>query len=146
MPGDDIVFGGSGNDTIGGFAGNDILSGDGGDDIIRGGAGDDILMGVTGDDILKGGSGADTFVFGNGDGTDIIRDFEVGMDKIGLVDGELTFEDLTITQQATNTVLGVASTGETLAVLNRTQSSSLTESSFVVVPDVSNLEEALTLI
>ena len=146
MPGDDIVFGGSGNDTIGGFAGNDILSGDGGDDIIRGGAGDDILMGVTGDDILKGGSGADTFVFGNGDGTDIIRDFEVGMDKIGLVDGELTFEDLTITQQATNTVLGVASTGETLAVLNRTQALSLTESSFVIVPDVSNLEEALTLI
>ena len=146
MPGDDRGFGGSGNDVIGGFAGNDILSGDGGDDIIRGGAGDDILMGVTGDDILKGGSGSDVFVFGNGDGTDIIRDFEVGIDKIGLVEGELAFEDLTITQKANYTVLGVADTGETLAIIGKTQASSITESSFMVVPDVSNPDEALALI
>ncbi|MEL7334245.1 MAG: hypothetical protein AAFN12_18510, partial [Cyanobacteria bacterium J06560_2] len=90
-------------DRILGDDGNDILSDDSGDDIIRGGAGNDILMGVTGNDILVGDNkssrgGADVFVFGNGDGTDIIRDFEVGIDQIGLVEGELTFEDLTITQ------------------------------------------------
>lgn len=144
--GDDILFGGSGSDRMFGGEGDDILSGDTGDDVLTGGAGDDVLMGVTGNDRLIGGEGRDLFVFGNGDGTDIIRDFTVGTDLIGLVEGELTFQDLTITQQATNTVLGVASTDETLAVLNRTQASSLMESSFTTVPDVSNLEEAMALI
>jgi len=35
----------------------------------------------------------------NGDGTDTIVDFEMGIDRIGLVEGELTFADLTITQK-----------------------------------------------
>ena len=53
-------------------------------------------MGVTGNNILVGdnfssGSGSDTFVFGNGDGTDTVLDFEVGIDQIGLVEGELVF-------------------------------------------------------
>ena len=149
--GNDIIFGGEGNDRIGGKAGNDILSGDAGDDLIWGDAGDDILMGVTGNDILVGdnfssGSGSDLFVFGNGDGTDTILDFEMGIDRIGLVDGELVFTDLTLTQDGTNTLLGVADSGEVLAVLNNVQASSLTESSFAVVPDVSNPEEALAII
>ena len=149
--GNDIIFGGAGNDRIGGKAGNDILSGDAGDDFIWGDSGDDIIMGGTGNDILvgdnfSGGSGSDLFVFGNGDGTDTILDFEVGTDRIGLVDGELTFEDLTITQDGNNTLLGVTSSGETLAVLNNVQASALGADSFAVVPDVSNPEEALQLI
>ncbi|MEL6325306.1 MAG: pre-peptidase C-terminal domain-containing protein [Cyanobacteria bacterium J06626_23] len=149
--GNDIIFGGGGNDRIGGKSGNDILSGDAGDDMIWGDDGDDILMGVTGNDILVGdnrssGSGSDLFVFGNGDGTDTILDFEVGTDRIGLVDGELTFADLTLTQDGSSTLLGVTSTGETLAVLNNVQASALGESSFEVVPDVSNPDEALALI
>ncbi|MEL6385534.1 MAG: hypothetical protein AAFQ89_24355, partial [Cyanobacteria bacterium J06626_18] len=112
---------------------------------------DDILMGVTGNDTLIGdnfsnGSGSDTFVFGNGDGTDTILDFEVGIDSIGLVEGALIFADLTITQEGNTTLLGVASSGETLAVLNGVQASALTESSFEVVADVSNPEEAMALI
>ncbi|MBE9063506.1 Ig-like domain-containing protein [cf. Phormidesmis sp. LEGE 11477] len=151
MGGDDIIFGGEGNDRIGGKSGNDILSGDAGDDIIFGDDGDDIIMGVTGNDILvgddfSGGSGSDLFVFGNGDGTDTILDFEVGTDRIGLVEGELAFADLTLTQDGENTLLGVTSTSETLAVLNGVQASSLGESSFAVVPDVSNIEEALALV
>ncbi|MEO1396049.1 MAG: pre-peptidase C-terminal domain-containing protein [Cyanobacteria bacterium J06634_5] len=149
--GNDIIFGGNGNDRIGGKSGNDILSGDAGDDFIWGDDGDDIIMGVTGNDILVGdnfsnGSGSDLFVFGNDDGTDTILDFEVGIDRIGLVEGELTFADLTITQDGSNTLLGVTSSGETLAVLNDVQASSLTESSFTVVADVSNPEEAMALI
>ncbi|MGB3300992.1 MAG: pre-peptidase C-terminal domain-containing protein, partial [Phormidesmis sp.] len=151
MGGNDIIFGGGGSDRIGGKSGNDILSGDAGDDFIWGDAGDDIIMGVTGNDILVGdnlsqGSGSDLFVFGNGDGTDTILDFEVGIDRIGLVEGELMFADLTITQEGNNTLLGVASSGETLAILNGVQASSLTESSFAVVADVSNPEEAMALI
>ncbi|MEM9002142.1 MAG: hypothetical protein AAGE59_01315 [Cyanobacteria bacterium P01_F01_bin.86] len=148
--GDDIIFGGEGSDRIGGKAGDDILSGDAGDDIIWGDDGDDILMGVTGNDILTGdngssGSGSDTFVFGNGDGTDTITDFEVGTDFIGLVEGELVFENLTFTQDGANTLLGVSSTNEALAILNNVQASALDASSFVIVPDVSNPSEALAI-
>jgi len=151
MGGDDIIFGGEGNDRIGGKSGNDILSGDAGDDQIWGDDGDDILMGVTGNDILVGdnfsdGSGSDLFVFGNGDGTDTILDFEVGTDRIGLVEGELVFSDITLTQDGSNTLMGVASTGEILAVLNNVQASVLSEDSFAIVPDVSNPEEALQII
>ncbi|MEM7061649.1 MAG: amidase family protein [Cyanobacteria bacterium P01_B01_bin.77] len=144
--GNDIIFGGDGNDRIGGKAGNDILSGNAGDDTIWGDAGDDILMGVTGNDILvgdSGSSGSDLFVFGNGDGTDTILDFEVGIDRIGLVDGELTFADLSLIQDAGNTLINVTSSGDTLAILNNVQTSSLTQSSFAIVPDVSNANEVL---
>ena len=151
MGGNDIIFGGDGNDRIGGKSGNDILSGDAGDDFIWGDDGDDIIMGGTGNDILVGdnfsnGSGSDLFVFGNDDGTDTILDFEVGTDRIGLVEGELTFADLTITQDGSMAVLGVASTGEAIAMLQGVQAASLTESSFEVVADVSNLEDAMALI
>ncbi|MEM6352734.1 MAG: hypothetical protein AAF766_18415 [Cyanobacteria bacterium P01_D01_bin.14] len=151
MGGNDIIFGGSGDDRIGGKSGNDILSGDAGDDIIYGDAGDDILMGVTGNDILvgdnfSGASGSDLFVFGSGDGTDTVLDFEVGIDRIGIVEGEFTFEDVTLTQDGANTLLGIADSGEVLAVLNGVQASALGESDFVTVPDVSNPEEALALI
>ncbi|MEM7061675.1 MAG: pre-peptidase C-terminal domain-containing protein [Cyanobacteria bacterium P01_B01_bin.77] len=149
--GNDIIFGGEGNDRIGGKAGNDILSGDAGDDVIWGDDGDDILMGVTGNDILIGdnfsdGGGSDLFVFGNGDGTDTILDFEVGRDRIGLVEDELVFADLTLAQDGANTLLGIAETGETLAILNNVQASTLGENSFVIVPDMSNPEEALAII
>ncbi|MEO1396053.1 MAG: DVUA0089 family protein [Cyanobacteria bacterium J06634_5] len=151
MGGDDIIFGSDGNDRIGGKSGNDILSGDAGDDFIWGDDGDDIIMGVTGNDTLVGdnfsnGSGSDLFVFGNGDGTDTILDFEVGTDRIGLVEGELLFADLTLTQDGNNTLLGVASTSETLAILNNVQASALSESSFETVADVSNVEEALAIV
>jgi len=149
--GNDIIFGGEGSDRIGGKSGNDILSGDAGDDFIWGDDGDDILMGVAGNDILVGdnfsdGSGSDLFVFGNGDGTDTILDFEVDIDRIGLVEGELTFADLILTQDGSAAVLGVASTGESIAILQGIQATDLTKSSFEVVADVSNVEEALTII
>ncbi|MEM6352732.1 MAG: hypothetical protein AAF766_18400 [Cyanobacteria bacterium P01_D01_bin.14] len=57
-----------------------------------------------------------------------------------------TFADPTLTQDIENTLLGVTTTGEALAILNNVQASALTENSFAVVPDVSNPEEALALI
>ncbi|NEP19842.1 MAG: D-alanyl-D-alanine carboxypeptidase, partial [Leptolyngbya sp. SIO4C1] len=151
MGGNDIIFGGEGNDRIGGKSGNDIISGDAGDDMIWGDSGDDIIMGVTGNDTLvgdnfSGSSGSDLFVFGNGDGTDTILDFQVGTDRMGLVEGELTFTDLTLTQDGANTLLGVASSGEVLAVMNNVQASALSAGDFEIVPDVSNPEQALAII
>ena len=107
-------------------------------------------MGVTGNDILvgdndSGGSGSDLFVFGNGDGTDTILDFEVGVDRIGLMEGELVFADLSLTQDGDNTLLGVTSTGETLAVLQNVQASALGANSFEIVPDISDPSGGLSL-
>ena len=147
--GDDILFGGRDDDTInggteddfvGGGQGNDVLSGDAGDDIIRGGQGDDSLTGGTGNDYLIGNGGSDTFVLGQGDGTDAIEDFNLEEDKIGLVEGELTFADLSITQAEANTVLSVTATGEELATLQNVNAEDLTEDLFVTVPDIVNPE------
>jgi len=108
-------------------------------------------MGGLGNDVLAGdnqskGSGSDLFVFSSGDGIDTIVDFEVGTDRIGLVEGSFTFDDLTITQNGNNTLLGIASSGEAIAILNGIQANNLSESSFEVIADVSKLEEALELI
>jgi len=54
----------------------------------------------------------------------------------------LAFEDLTITQDGSNTLLGITNSGETLAVLNGVDASTLNADSFAIVPDVSNPEEA----
>jgi len=144
--GSDIAFGGSGRDRIFGGEERDVLIGDMGDDFLSGGAGDDILMGVTGRDTLVGNAGADLFVFGTGDGQDVVKDFEIGTDTIGLVTGELTFEDLMITQRGSATLLGVADSGESLAVLRNVQADLLTADSFAIVPNVTSVEEAQTLI
>ena len=141
--GDDTLFAGEGNDRVLGFNGNDLLSGDAGDDTVIGGNGDDLIMGVTGNDLLRGGNGSDTFIFGNGDGTDIIRDFDQGVDKIGLVQGELRFRDITLSQLNNTTLIGVADTGETLAVIRNTDAADFTRDSFVTVPDISSIDDVL---
>jgi serralysin len=84
--GNDRLDGKDGNDILEGGSGNDRLTGDRGDDKLFGGEGDDILIGVRGSDILVGGDGYDQFVFKRGDRLnselDVIRDFQVGTDKI----------------------------------------------------------------
>ena len=78
------------NNVVSGNSGNNLLSGLGGNDTINGGAGDDILVGGAGSDILTGGSGSDTFSYNlisdsNGtSSTDLIQDFQQGVDKIDL--------------------------------------------------------------
>ncbi|WP_189635561.1 VCBS domain-containing protein [Rhizobium grahamii] len=62
-----------------------ILGSSGGDTIV-GGAGADIINGLGGNDTLTGGAGNDQFRLQTNSGTDVITDFTVGQDKIGLVD------------------------------------------------------------
>lgn len=117
--GDDSIFGGAGNDRIGGKGGNDLLFGDDGDDQIWGDDGDDLLLGGVGNDTLtgddfSGGQGRDTFALAVGHGTDIITDFEVGTDVIGLLNG-LDLGAITQTVQGTDLLLNTG--GETLAVV-----------------------------
>ncbi|WP_413168090.1 Ig-like domain-containing protein [Capilliphycus salinus ALCB114379] len=126
--GNDVIFGGTGNDRIGGKGGNDQLFGDEGDDGIWGDDGDDLLRGGLGNDTLtgddfSGGSGSDTFILALGEGTDIIIDFEAGVDLIGLADG-LTFVNLSLTGNS------IISDGETLAILNGIDTTTLTNNDF----------------
>jgi Ca2+-binding RTX toxin-like protein len=78
----DIMLGQDGADTLNGAAGDDILVG---------GLGNDILIGGLGNDILTGGEGSDTFTFTNESlsseaSMDVIKDFNLGEDKLDLSD------------------------------------------------------------
>ncbi len=125
--GADAINGGTGNDLLGGFTGSDTLRGDAGQDNLWGGdgddrlyggndddhllggggadrllgdAGDDHIWGDKGSDQMWGGDGADVFYFYKNQGADRIRDFEIGLDKIRILDPSLNFADLEIIQQS----------------------------------------------
>lgn len=95
----DWVAGYGGNDALSGGIGADTLNGGAGDDILSGGDSADKLIGEAGNDQLTGGAGSDEFkVTAKGFGTDLITDFEKGVDLIKVtgyagVDG---IEDLSI--------------------------------------------------
>ena len=83
---DDILQGDSGNDSLTGGTGKDYLFGGSGGDTLIGGDGDDFLSGGAGKDILTGGDGADNFHFVDVSDrfTDVITDFELGVDRISI--------------------------------------------------------------
>ena len=83
------ITGNAGNNYLYGRGGNDYLYGRGGNDILVGGGGNDILVGNGGNDTLKGGRGADRFDFikPSVEGVDIIVDFSVAQDTIGIYNG-----------------------------------------------------------
>jgi serralysin len=94
--GNDIIFGEDGNDVIivnsgncslVGGTGNDHIYGGWGNDTLLGGDGIDILMAGAGNDVLDGGAGQDFFIYsGFGFGSDIIRGFLRGVDKIDVAE------------------------------------------------------------
>jgi Zinc carboxypeptidase/RTX calcium-binding nonapeptide repeat (4 copies) len=95
--GDDLIYGGMDDDYLVGNKGLDKLYGEAGNDFLNGSEGDDLLWGGKGSDMLKGGEGNDKFVLAYNEGNDIIQDFEVGKDRIGLA-GTLNFSQLSITE------------------------------------------------
>ncbi|WP_159784338.1 calcium-binding protein [Sodalinema gerasimenkoae] len=113
--GNDIIFGNTGNDTLFGGPGNDILFGGQDDDILFGGDGDDTLSGDFGNDTLTGGAGANTFILRDVPGSDLITDFTVGTDKIGLSQ-PLTFDALTLEVSDSSTTISFS--GELLATVS----------------------------
>lgn len=86
--GNDRLFGGLGNDLMSGHAGADWLLGEGGADTLSGGDGNDTLNGGSANDQLSGGAGADSFVFARGGGSDRIRDYQQGIDRL-IIDSDL---------------------------------------------------------
>ncbi|MCT7954700.1 DUF4347 domain-containing protein [Laspinema palackyanum] len=114
--GNDFLYGDRGDDTLNGDQGDDTLFGGKQNDILAGGDGNDRLSGDFGDDTLIGGNGRDRFVLQAGYNQDLIWDFEVEQDFLELT-GDLTVDQLLITQNGNSTEIAIASTGEVLASL-----------------------------
>jgi hypothetical protein len=73
---------------------SEVVLGLSGDDYLYGNEGHDVLVGGWGRDRLYGGEGSDTFVLSTDQSTDIVYDFSVTEDAIGLVgysQAEVTF-------------------------------------------------------
>ncbi|MHC5934806.1 phytase [Nostoc sp.] len=136
------LFGGSGNDTLSSGGSNNRLYGGSGDDklfsnvndSLFGGDGDDLLFASQqGSNRLSGGAGADQFWIANASlpaSENIVTDFAIGIDKIGLGGvGVTQFSGLTLLQQGGNTIVKTGNT-ELVSLLLIT-STSLTANDFV---------------
>jgi|GEM_PF-718004 len=124
--GNDDLIGGAGDDSLDGGEGNDNLMGGDGNDQLDGGNGDNILNGGIGDDTLTGGEDTDTFILQPEGGTDLILNFQLEQDILGL--SGLTFEEIAIVQggeQTNQTFIDILNSGERLAVLDGIQADQL---------------------
>ena len=113
---DDVLHGEAGADQLWGEDGNDALFGGEGDDLLYGGAGSDRLRGGFGSDVLLGGGDSDLFILAAGEGTDVIKDFRLGEDKIGLANG-LTLGQISVVQRSGETWVYTTQSREILARL-----------------------------
>lgn len=82
--GNDRLLGGSGIDKLSGGNGKDLIKGGTGNDEISGNKGNDNIFGNKGDDTMVGGAGRDIFHFAKKNGTNLIKDFQNGLDKLDL--------------------------------------------------------------
>jgi len=107
---------------------------------VNGTSGNDTLVGTLGGDSFNGGDGNDIFWLSgsiNISSTDVITDFSLTDDKLGLTGG-LTYGDLVVQQgngtdtASSNTLVLNASSNEYLAILLETQSNLLTASHFQI--------------
>jgi Ca2+-binding RTX toxin-like protein len=99
--GNDDLDGGAADDSLYGGKGNDELDGGAGNDLLKGGKGRDELDGDHGDDVLVGGKGADRFIFDENSGSDTIKDFKPGQDRIAIdIDVLVDFGNLDISENA----------------------------------------------
>jgi Ca2+-binding RTX toxin-like protein len=85
-----------------------------------------------GNDSLIGGSGNDLFVLKAGQGFDIIADFTIGQDLIGL-GGGLSFGQLEMTQNTQGTIIKNLLTGEQLGVMAGVNANQIASANFRLV-------------
>jgi D-alanyl-D-alanine carboxypeptidase len=127
--GNDRLFGGSGSDLLFDRNGNNRFDGGSGRDLLAGGRGEDILIDRDGGDRLLGGSGKDEFWIGHGSfGPTEIIDFQVGRDRLKLLDANISYDKLQLRDRQNRAVITYQ--GRTLAVLNRVKSERLTRDRF----------------
>ena len=140
--GNQLIFAGDLNDLVDastGNGGNRIYTGSGDDTVILGtsdraisGSGDDALFVTSGgDNTLTGGEGADQFWIATAeipDSANIITDFTLSEDVIGIAGLGIGFEELSITTVEGDAL--IAATGSELAILQGVEAASLTEDNF----------------
>jgi len=97
--GRDRIWGGSSNDSLFGKSGRDKLFGGTGNDTLIGGKGNDRLIGGQDDDTLTGGQGADIFIFRENDHSDVVTDFEIGIDRIKILSGASGMNEVDFVQE-----------------------------------------------
>lgn len=112
---DELFLGLAGNDHILADAGNAFLKVGTGDDRIFGDAGSDLLIGSKGRNQLIGGTDQDIFLLQAKQFLNIIRDFENGIDRLGLPK-RLTYGNFDISQQVQKTILSINT--NVVAILN----------------------------
>jgi Ca2+-binding RTX toxin-like protein len=130
--GDDLIVSGNiGSDLVDGGDGNDLLVGGQDNDTLLGGAGNDTLSGDLGQDVLTGGTGADIFTLRSIASTtdltqaDVITDFEVTTDSIGLSTGVTQVVEDTTLNGVTGSLIRNASDRSILGFVNNVFSSQL---------------------
>nr|MDJ0846717.1 putative Ig domain-containing protein [Crocosphaera sp.] len=101
-----------------------------GNPIIMGTDSGEYLLGLAGNDTRTGLAGNDIFVLESDQGTDIITDFELGVDTIGLT-GDLTYSSLTLTGMGDDTVISFNS--QSLAILQGVTITALDSNDFLAV-------------
>jgi lysophospholipase L1-like esterase len=94
------------------------------DDTLIGNGGVNILKGEGGNDQLTGMLGSDIFVLATGKGIETITDFTLAqVDRFGVLAGDLTSAQLTLTQAGNNTLVSLGT--ETLAIVQNVSTSAL---------------------
>jgi Ca2+-binding RTX toxin-like protein len=144
--GNDVLRGGDGRDVLFGGKNEDVLVGLGGEDLLFGDLGDDLLFGGDGNDTLTGGDGTDVFIIDTpGLGIDVIADFSTFQTSGGLsgVDDKIrlplgiTFESIVLQNTGSSeTTIALASTGQTLAILQNISSSAISSANFTTTDNV----------
>ncbi|MGL5943093.1 MAG: esterase-like activity of phytase family protein [Waterburya sp.] len=132
---DDGTFdlsGSSGGQNIDGSARDDTFF-LGRNDLLVGGDGDDrFFVGAGGDNTIAGGNGADQFWIANKqlpEKVNMITDFQAGIDVIGIDSLGIGFDDLKISQNADNIIVGTGD--QDLAVLIGIDAANLSMNNFV---------------
>jgi Ca2+-binding RTX toxin-like protein len=93
-----------------------------------------VLAGGAGNDVLRGGLGADTFVFEAGGGSDVVRDFEAGIDLLDFTAFGTSFDagSLTMSQSESGALLSWQQDGAVQQVLlEQVQVASLPDDAFL---------------
>lgn len=147
----DLILGGVGNDSLQGGTGNDRLFGEAGQDTLSGGAGIDFLSGGFGDDLLNGGGNCDLFSLRLRGGVDTIQDFDTTSDILVLT-GNVSFDQLAFRQEGANTRIAIASTNQSIAILENVRATSIDSTDFLnprnirLVFDLANTQQGQAIL